>query len=296
MATKDDKFKLTSGFKDFLNAGKKDSRVLKKVERYVLSKPTDTSRRSDVLHPSAIIKDDWCHRGAYFQLIGFPPPPFKITLSKSRVFQVGHDIHSAWQTTFAQMGTLWGRWECPECKHSIRALATDERLTKSCEKGCWSKYGYKEVPLVYEPLRIHGHADGILLGFGDPLLLEIKSVGTGTFRFEAPGMMVEHNGNLDKMWDALEAPFMSHILQAGLYMKLAELSNLEHQPQESLFLYENKSNQSVKEFVIKKSDFGLTHILEAAAFVVKSAEEKAPPICNIAPNSGCTQCKGYQNV
>ena len=291
MAIKDDKFKPTGGLKDFLNVGKKESRVLKSVERYVLAKPADTSRRSDVLHPSAIIKEDWCHRGAYFQLIGFPPPPFKMTLSKSRIFQVGHDIHRGWQDIFGEMGNLYGKWQCESCGQTTMGQAYP--ACPNCSHACTI---YKEVPLVYEPLRLHGHADGILVGFGEPLLLEIKSVGAGTFRFEAPGMTVEHNGNLDKMWDALDAPFMSHILQAGLYMKLAELSNLEHQPQESLFLYENKANQTTKEFVVKKSDFGLTHILEAAAFVVKSAEDKVAPMCNIAPNEGCNQCKGYKNV
>ena len=89
---------------------------------------------------------------------------------------------------------------------------------------------------------------------------------------------------------------MSHIMQAGLYMKLAELSNLEYQPQEALFLYENKANQQSKEFVVAKSDFGLTHILEAAAMIVEAVENKTPISCNIDANNGCYQCKGYANA
>jgi len=86
----------------------------------------------------------------------------------------------------------------------------------------------------------------ILLGLGEPLLLEIKSVGAGTFRFEAPELMYEHNGEIEKMWKALKAPFMSHIMQAQMYMKLAELIDLPHQPKEALFLYENKASQETK--------------------------------------------------
>ena len=157
-------------------------------------------------------------------------------------------------------------------------------------------YDYLEVPLVYEPLRIHGHADGILLGLGEPLMLEIKSVGAGTFRFEAPSMIAKYDGNLDKMWDNLTAPFMTHIMQAGLYMILAELSNLEYQPQESIFIYENKANQQSKEFVVAKSDFGVAHILEDAAKIVAAVDRREPLTCNIAPNNGCSQCKGYNNV
>ena len=79
-------------------------------------------------------------------------------------------------------------------------------------------------------------------------------------------------------------------------MKLAELSNLEYQPQESIFIYENKSNQQSKEFVVAKSDFGLTHILDAAAMIVEAVENKTPISCNIDANNGCYQCKGYANA
>lgn len=299
MATKEEKFKPSGTFKKFLDAGKKDSRVITSVERFYMAQPADTSRRSDVLHPSAMVKDDWCHRSSYFQLLGFPPPPskYKASLSQKRVFQLGHDIHSGWQNIFAEMEKIWGLWECKDtdCKKRGIALASDEGFRSVCAEHD-EGYEYLEVPLVYEPLRIHGHADGILVGFGEPLLLEIKSVGAGTFRFEAPQMMAEHDGNLDKMWNALKAPFMSHIMQAGMYMKLAELANLEYQPQEALFLYENKANQQTKEFVVKKSDFGISHILEAAQMIVDSVDSHTPPTCNIDVNNGCYQCKGYDNV
>jgi hypothetical protein len=285
--------KPSGNLKKFLDAGKNDSRVLKAVERYVLTKPVDNSRSSTVLHPSAMVKDDWCHRSSYFQLLGFPPPPskYKASLSQKRVFQLGHDIHSGWQNIFKEMGNLWGKWLCNECGQYFMGKPEDHDPKIDVKY-----FDYQEVPLVYEPLRIAGHADGILVGLGEPLMLEIKSIGAGTFRFEAPSMMAKYDGNLDKMWDNLTAPFMTHIMQAGLYMKLAELANLEYQPKESVFIYENKANQQSKEFVVAKSDFGLTHILDAAAMIVKSVEDKTPPSCNIDANNGCYQCKGYENA
>ena len=89
---------------------------------------------------------------------------------------------------------------------------------------------------------------------------------------------------------------MSHIKQAQMYMKLAELIGLPVQPQEALFLYENKSNQQAKEFVVPKSDFGISHILEAAENIVAAVDKKEAPTCNIDPNEGCYQCKGYADV
>jgi hypothetical protein len=288
---KEEKFKPSGKLKQFIAAGKPDSRVLSSVERFYLAKPADTSRRTDVLHPSAMVKDDWCHRSSYFQLLGFPPPPskYKVSLSQKRVFQIGHDIHGAWQDMFKEMGNLWGKYYCTDCKDTFMGLPSDHKIDSALLE-------YKEVPLVYEPLHISGHADGILLNFGEPLLLEIKSIGAGTFRFESPGMMYDHDGDLEKMWKALNAPFMSHIKQAQLYMKIAELSGLEQQPQEALFLYENKANQQAKEFVVPKSDFGIAHIIEAAQEIATAVDNKTPPTCNIAPTEGCYQCKGYDDV
>jgi hypothetical protein len=291
MEIKGEKFKATGSLKKFIDAGKKTSRVLTTVERQLIAKPAPTDRRSDVLHPSAMVKDDWCHRSSYFQLLGFPPPPskYRVTLTQKRVFQVGHDIHAGWQNIFKEMDALWGKYYCDDCKDTFLGIPSNHKIdVKHLE--------YREVSLNYEPLKISGHADGILLGFGEPLLLEIKSIGAGTFRFEAPNLTAEHNGNLDDMWKALNAPFMSHIKQAQMYMKLAELIGLSIQPQEALFLYENKSNQQVKEFVIPKSDFGISHILEAAENIVFAIDKKEHPTCNIDATEGCYQCKGYDDV
>ena len=291
MAVKDDKFKPEGTLKKFLEVGKKESRVLTTVERHLITKPAPTDRRSDVLHPSAMVKDDWCHRSSYFQLLGFPPPPskYRVTLSQKRVFQTGHDIHAGWQNIFKDMDTLWGRYFCNDCKDTFVGIPSDHKVDSKHLR-------YDEVSLNYEPFRIAGHADGILLGFGEPLMLEIKSIGAGTFRFEAPQLTAEHGGNLDAMWKALNAPFMSHIKQAQMYMKLAELIGLEHQPQEALFLYENKSNQTHKEFVVAKSDFGISHLLEEAAAIVAAVDKHEAPTCNIDANAGCYQCEGYDDV
>jgi hypothetical protein len=293
MTPKASGFKATGALKKFIDAGKKDSRVLSSVERDLIARPEPSDRRSDVLHPSAMVKSDWCHRSSYFQLLGFAPPPskYRVTLRQKRVFQTGHDIHAGWQTIFQNMGNLYGIYQCTKC--GLKEWGMGDKSCPICDG---TNFEYREVSLMYDKLRISGHADGILIGFGEPLMLEIKSVGAGTFRFEAPELTYEHNGEIDKMWKALQAPFMSHIMQAQMYMKLAELIGLEHQPQEALFLYENKATQEAKEFVVQKSDFGVTPILEAAQAIVDAVDNRTPPTCNISPNEGCYQCKGYENA
>jgi hypothetical protein len=282
---------MSASLKDFANISKIPSRVLGSVERYVITQPKDTSRSTTVLHPSDIIKSDWCHRSSYFQLLGFPPPPskYKTSLRQKRVFQLGHDIHAGWQTIFHEMGKLYGKYSCDSCELITWGMGVDP-----CAVCDGKSHSYKEVSLMYDPLRISGHADGILLGLGEPLLLEIKSVGAGTFRFEAPELMYAHNGEIEAMWKVLKAPFMSHIMQAQMYMKLAELINLPHQPQEALFLYENKASQEPKEFVVKKSDFGITSILDACEDLISRIDAKSPPECNINGEAGCYKCTPYK--
>lgn len=276
-------YKPSGTLKKFVDVAKKPTRVLGSVERHVLAKPADTSRRTDVLHPSEMSGSDWCHRASYFQLSGKPvvgkrAPSFKLM----SIFEEGHGIHAKWQNWFHEMGNLYGKWYCIECGEMFFGPA-------DCHEG---PLEYREVPLFYEPLRIYGHSDGWLVGLGEPLMLEIKSVGMGTFRYEAPDLIAEYDGDFEKIWKNVNAPFMKHITQVQIYMKLAELLELENHPQEAVIIYESKATQDVKEFVIPKSDFGIEHIFEAAKQIVDAVDKQEPIPCNISAN-GCYKCKGY---
>lgn len=277
------KYKPSGALKSFINVAKKDTRVLGSVERFLLAKPKDRSRRTDVLHPSEMASGDWCYRASYFQLLGQEPNPEtrKNSLTMQSVFEEGHMIHAKWQKWFQQMNVLYGKWYCIECEEVFWGGS-------DCHEG---PLQYREVPLFYEPLRISGHSDGWLVGLGDPLMLEIKSVGVGTLRWEAPELLIESDNNFDEAWKNLKAPFQKHITQVQIYMKLAELLGYENVPQEAVLIYEAKPNQKVKEFVVPKSDFGITELFDAAKMIVDSIKNLTPPACNIAAD-GCSKCKG----
>lgn len=278
-------YKPSGTLKKFVDVAKKPTRVIGSVERHVLAKPTDQSRRTDVLHPSEMASPDWCYRASYFQLLGHTPVAKRnMSLRLYSVFEEGHYIHAKWQKWLQEMGTLYGKWFCEECGEMFWGGS-------DCHEGPLT---YREVPLFYAPLRISGHSDGWLVNLGEPLMLEIKSVGMGTIRWEAPEMLAEYDGDFDKIWKALKAPFMKHITQVQIYMKLAELLQLENHPQEAVIIYENKATQEIKEFVIPKSDFGIEHLFEAAKMIVDAIDNKTPLSCNISP-TGCSKCKGYEN-
>lgn len=275
-------YKPTGTLKRFVDVAKKPTRVLGSVERYVLSKPADDTRRTDVLHPSEMADPSWCHRASYYQLKGRKvikrPPTFRLL----SIFEEGHSIHAKWQNWFHEMGVLYGKWYAPSIDEYFWGGA-------DCYDG---PLEYCEVPLFYEPLRIYGHADGWLVNLGNPLMLEIKSIGMGTFRYEAPDLVAEHDGDFEKIWANVKAPFMKHITQVQIYMKLAELLELENFPQEAVIIYEAKATQETKEFVVPKSDFGIEHIFEAAKRIVEAVDKDEPVPCNISLG-GCYKCKGY---
>jgi hypothetical protein len=270
----------------FLKAGKANSRVLGKVERHVLSTPRDVSRRSDLLHPSAMVSPTWCHRASYFHLLGHEPAPRPITLNQHMIFAEGHRIHEVWQDVFKDMGTLYGMWEIVETGATYWGFASDHNDKYTVK--------YREVPLDNEDLMITGHADGWLVGFGEPLLLEVKSIGIGSMRYYSPGL-VKADSDFAAAWKAIETPFESHISQVQLYLKLLELSDHEVTPQEAVIIYESKVNQEVKEFVIRKDSWGITHILDAAKMIVEAVKTKTPPDCNNGGRMLCQGCKGYKD-
>jgi hypothetical protein len=277
------KYKPTGALKKLVDVGKKPTRVMGSVERHVISKPRDEARRTDVLHPSEMAGDDWCYRSSYFQLKGHKPINKRtMSLRLASVFEEGHQIHAKWQRWFQEMGTLYGKWYCQDCDEYFWGGA-------DCHEG---PLVYNEVPLFYEPLRISGHADGWLVNLGNPLMLEIKSIGIGTIRYEAKELIGIYNGDMDKMWGAIDAPFMKHIQQVQIYMKLAELIGLPDCPQEAVIIYENKATQDAKEFVIPKSDFAIAEKFAAAASIMEALDKNEAPLCNIKAG-GCSKCGDY---
>jgi hypothetical protein len=277
------KYKPSGALKQFIDVAKKDTRVVGSVERFLLSRPRDEARRTDVLHPSEMAGNEWCYRASYYQLLGETPiSNRKMSLRMFSVFEEGHYIHAKWQKWFQQMGTLYGKWYCQECGEMFWGGS-------DCHDG---PLEYREVPLFYEPLRIFGHADGWLVNLGDPLMLEIKSIGVGTLRFEVPQLFAENDHDFDKTWAAIKEPFMKHVTQVQIYMKLAELLGYPDVPQEAVLIYESKATQEIKEFVVHKSDFGISHLFEAAEMICNAVRDKIPPSCNIGA-TGCGKCRGY---
>jgi hypothetical protein len=277
-----------SDLKKFLDAKSKPHRLLGDIERHLLQRPVG-DRSTTVLHPSEIIKKDFCRRASFFLLSGHTKIAEKPALRLQSIFDEGHTIHAKWQRWFQEMGVLHGKFSCAACNHIT--WGTSPEVCESCGAP-WYKLTYDEVTLHDDALRIKGHTDGWIKGIGDDTLIEIKSIGPGTIRAESPQLFMDADGDFMKAWSNVRRPFSSHIMQGQMYLEL--MKRMGHAVNEIVFLYELKADQSYKEFSIK-ADFELVrHIFDMCETVVATVDAGVAPDCNNNPGGTCKQCAPYE--
>lgn len=278
----------------FLAAKARPSRLLGDVERHLMGRPAG-DRSTTVLHPSEIIKKDFCKRGSYFLLSGRKKIAENPPLRLQSIFDEGHAIHAKWQKYFQEMGVLHGKFKCLVCDHVT--WGTSPKECEVCQAPA-KKLEYAEVTLVDNDLRIAGHTDGWVTGIGKDLLIEIKSIGAGTIRAEAPQVWDSAKGDLFAAWAAIKRPFPSHILQGQMYLELMARMGMRDPEgnflEEIDFLYELKADQSFKEFTIKRDYELVRHIFEKAVEVNEAVDAKVAPECNNNPGGTCKQCEPYK--
>ena len=179
------------------------------------------------------------------------------------------------------MKVLYGKFQCQNCKH-----ITVGTSPANCEECNSALMEYNEVALVDDSVRIAGHTDGWIKGIGNDCLIEIKSIGAGTLRFEAPELLMDADNDLTKAWKSIRRPLRSHLLQGQMYLELARRMYGEDAPKEIVFIYELKADQDYKEFSVKADGEIVDKIFYYAKKIVNATEM---PECNVTPG-GCKQC------
>lgn len=284
--------KPSGSLKAFLDTKKAETRLVGPIERHLLTRPPDTSRRTDILHPSDLVKRDFCARAAYFKVIGESIPEERPGLRLQSIFDEGHAIHHKWQSWIREGGWLYGTWLCEYCEH--RFWATSPESCPECSNHSYLKY--TEVPLKDDSLMIAGHSDGWVKELKDDFLIEIKSIGTGTIRMEQPGLLKDRD--LNSAWRDIRRPFPTHVRQGQLYLELArrmfERGDLESAPSEIVFIYELKADQSYKEFVVKADPVVVKDMLDMAYDITHAVQSGTAPPCSVNLDGGCKACKTYE--
>jgi hypothetical protein len=236
-----------------------------------------------------MIKRDWCKRSSYFLLRGEERIAEKPNLKLQSIFDEGHAIHAKWQTWFQEMGVLHGKFKCLSCNEITWGTSPSE-----CSKCGWKSLEYAEVTLIDEELRIAGHTDGWIKGIGDDCLIEIKSIGPGTIRAEAPELMMDADGDFMKAWNNVRKPFGPHVLQGQIYLEL--MKRMGNPVDEIVFLYELKADQSYKEFTVKADYELVQHVFAGAKIVVDAVAAGIVPDCSNNPGGVCKQCAPYKEA
>jgi CRISPR/Cas system-associated exonuclease Cas4 (RecB family) len=188
------------------------------VARHLLTAQS-SDRRSDVIHPSEASHEHWCPRATYYRISGVEAAPQSRKLAFEMAFETGHDAHRKWQGWFWEMGLLKGTFKCLNC--DLYWWDQSPYWCPRCEVGK-NLLRYTEVPVSSPEYLLVGSADGdVVRSTGDSVLIEVKTIGTGTVRIEAPKLMERFTTPLGvdwyKLWQSIRRPFPSHLRQGMIY-------------------------------------------------------------------------------
>lgn len=254
-------------------SAKKERRVLSRIETVLEHQLEEKNAQRDTVHchPSDLSKNDWCPRATYYKITGeVETDQSSSSLRRMNVFAEGHAIHDKWQKWMWQTGCLIGDWQCTRCSHRW----TGKSPTACPDCGSAQKYiVYREVP-IYDPEHmIIGHADGEWEDSNGLALIEIKSVGLGTIRWDAPDLYAGYESGeltLDDLWKRIKRPLLPHRRQINLYMYCRDLDK-------AIVIYEWKPTQEVKEFHLSYDKALVQPMLDGALLVKQAVSDQIPP-------------------
>ena len=278
--------------KAYLEAKKHDTVLLGDVDRYLQLLPNH--RDATVIHPSEMCKKDWCQRATWHRLVGhtLPEPPV-IPLRLSLIFETGTESGKKWQQWTRDMGILWGRWVCAACRLEKFEWSSDLGdhaclAFKGVRPHIWE---YQEVPLHHG--LVGGHADGIVNPTGDEaLVMENKTIGPGTLRMLDVLGEDEHDEVGHDKFGRITKILPSHFRQTQIYLHLAQSLEEEVGPiKRGVVIYEYKSDQQVREFVIEYDPRWTKDLFETADDIVWAISMGREVKC---PYGGCPQCRAYE--
>lgn len=252
-------------------SAKAERRVLGSIEHVLAQemKERNSFRDTKHLHPSDLAKNDWCPRRTYMSITDTEvSDPQYFSLARMNIFAEGHSIHGKWQKWMWETGNLVGNWGCNKCGH--RWMGKSPQLCPQCVS---TDIKYREVPIYNDEHHIIGHADGEWEDDRGRALIEIKSVGLGTIRWDAPKLYEGYKTgdiDLEGLWKKIKRPLLPHRRQINLYMYCRKIDH-------AIVIYEFKANQDVKEFHLTLDMEIVQPMLDGAKQVLQALEDGVMP-------------------
>ena len=267
-------------------SAKDNNRVLSKIEAALAVEQAERNSHRDTkhFHSSEMAKDNWCPRSTWYKITDTEESdPQSMNLKRMNIFAEGHNIHDKWQRWMWKAGCLWGNWQCKSCEYKW-----EDKSPMSCPLCSSDDLRYKEVPVYSERYRIIGHADGVWDDDKGKAVVEIKSVGLGTIRWDAPKLYEGYASgdlSLDELWKHIKRPLTTHRRQVNLYMMCLGI-------EEAIVIYEWKPSQDVKEFHIKYDPALTADILDGIDEVMDALEDDIVPVRPVrATHKSCEFCR-----
>ncbi len=179
-----------------------------------------------------------------------------------RIFDNGHGVHSRWNDYFRYSAPwLRGVWSCRKCGTSQghkQKLGIRRPSQCSCMMKGDELFEYHEIGFRDEETSWGGHVDAILDFYFVSALLKNAAD-------EDRCIIVDLKSINDYGWKVLKGPTADHIAQMQIYLDLSGLK-------EGRFVYENKNNQKLKEYVVMRDDAFIEQQRDAAIKLKKIVE------------------------
>lgn len=223
-----------------------DFNILCAVEANLIKEMLNNNRDYNHFHPS---EWDGCHRKIayhYYEAKGYikiAQSAIKVDPQLQRIFDNGHWMHDRWRTYIDLLGCGRGRWLCKNFMvhhDKPQIYGSDHRWgafrPKKCGCGC-TQFEYLEIGFRDEETMWEGHVD-VILDFSKDRTKEPE---------EDELLVVDFKTMNPYEFDKLNKPKKTHLTQMQIYLYLSGLPS-------GKFLYENKANQSVKEFLVSRDD------------------------------------------
>jgi len=227
------------------------------INRVLEQKIKENDRDYSHFHPSEF---DQCHRKLVYKIyeaqgICTASNPRMIDPRLQRIFDNGHFLHSRLGQNLAATHLLRGVWKCVQCGTFHGKL---EKLgikkPKECDECSSNRLKYHEIGYFDEETLLGGHVDGILDLRGESVNGETIPINCSE---QESNIIVDFKSMRAEVFRNLMEPKPNHYSQMQLYLYLSGLHF-------GKFLYENKNDQSFKEFLVTRNeDFIFTKVNEA---------------------------------
>jgi len=217
-----------------------DISVSELIDDFLIKKSLEDNDRDNLIfHPSEF---HGCKRKISYQyheatgFINVVLDQYSVNTRLCRIFDNGHKVHDRYKEYLSDPrcapGLLKGRWKCKNkwAHNEPKIVGLEEKFgvfrpETPCECGS-TEYEYVEVGFLSEVYNIGGHVDVILfLPNGQHIIIDFKSIGYRGF---------------DRLF---AQPEDKHYTQMQLYLFLSG-------EEAGKFLYEDKNDQRIKEFLV----------------------------------------------